>query len=222
MGTGWRISIKDKGVGISKENLERIFDPYFTTKEMGAKKGLGLGLAISHSVVSNHNGYITAESKPNQGSTFHIYLPAIRANTLADTAISKFPGKVKGKPRILVMDDDEIVRDISSKMLNRIGYEISLARNGEEAVQIYSEKSFSGKNRLMPFFLDLTVRGGMGGREAVRRILEIDPNARAIVSSGYSEDPEIYDFASYGFKAAAIKPYSISELREILDGVFIQ
>jgi CheY-like chemotaxis protein len=212
------ISIQDQGVGIAREHQERIFDPYFTTKEMGAKKGLGLGLAISHSVIRNHKGHITVDSEPERGSTFRIYLPAFQPDSAVEARERRVHESTEGKARILVMDDEEVVREIACKMLSRIGYDVFLARHGEEALQIFTEARSRGES-FDAVLLDLTVRGGMGGKEAVIRLLEIDRNVRAIVTSGYSEDPVVYDYASYGFKAVAIKPYTISELKEILDRV---
>jgi PAS domain S-box-containing protein len=213
-----KITIEDEGVGIPEELLDKIFDPYFTTKEMGAQKGLGLGLAISHSVVRNHQGYVFAESEPNRGTAIHIYLPPAKRSDSPRTASRAV---VLGKDdviRVLIMDDEEIVRDITGKMLEKDGCEVSLAREGAEAVDLFRQGRENGR----PFhvvLLDLTVRGGMGGKEAVRELMAIEPDVRAIVSSGYADDPVMNDFGAHGFTAAVVKPYSMSELRQTIRGV---
>ncbi len=204
-----RISIQDHGIGIAEEHLPKIFDPYFTTKQ----KGSGLGLATAYSIIKRHHGHITVESRLGVGTTFRIYLPASE----------KAPPKTKeeekrslvGKGKILVMDDEEMIRETAKQMLSHIGYETETAREGGEAIELYKKAKESGE----PFdavILDLTVPGGMGGKEAIHRLLEMDPGLVAIVSSGYSNDPILSDFREYGFSAVATKPYGIEELRETL------
>ncbi|MCF8063196.1 MAG: PAS domain S-box protein [Deltaproteobacteria bacterium] len=213
-----RITIEDEGVGISEEYLDKIFDPYFTTKEMGAKKGLGLGLAISHSVVRNHQGYLFAESEPTRGTAFHLYLPiAKRSGPSRDVSSGTSPER-DGTIRVLIMDDEEIVRDITQRMLERTGCEVSLAREGAEAVAMFRRRREEG-NPFHVVLLDLTVRGGMSGKEAVRELKAIEPNVKAIVSSGYADDPVLNDFGAYGFTAAVTKPYSMDELRRTIRNV---
>ncbi len=215
-----RITIEDEGIGIPETLLDKIFDPYFSTKEMGPQKGLGLGLAITHSVILNHQGFVFAESEPGRGTALHVYLPA--ASTRSARRGSRTPARaalcVDEKPRVLVMDDDAMVRDITQKMLERSGWDVTLANNGDEAVHMFRH----GRDQGHPFhvvILDLTVRGGMGGKETVRRLLEMDPNVKAVVSSGYSDDPVMTDFPGYGFCAAVTKPYSMDDLKKTMANV---
>ncbi|MCK4425424.1 MAG: response regulator [Deltaproteobacteria bacterium] len=204
-----KISIQDQGTGIPKEHLQKIFDPYFTTR----KKGSGLGLAISYSIVQKHHGYITAESELGVGTTFHILLPASEKELITERHAKEIVRGEKG--RVLIMDDEEIVRDIASGMLKHIGYEVKVAKDGAEAIALYEQAQESQ----FPFnvvILDLTVPGGMGGKEAIEKLIELDPQAKAIVSSGYSSDPVMSNFREYGFSSVVSKPYKIEELREAL------
>jgi PAS domain S-box-containing protein len=210
-----RISIKDEGCGISKEHLDRIFDPYFSTKEMGAQKGLGLGLSISHSIVRKHQGYLFAESEPGMGTSLHIYLPASNPTRNFMAARPRSVSK-EGPLRILVMDDEEVVREITGKMLSHAGYEVGLARTGSEAVRMFTQCMEEG-NPFHVLLLDLTVRGGMGGKEVARRLLEMEPNLKALVSSGFSDDPVMTDCSAYGFSDAITKPYSMNELLDKIE-----
>ena len=204
-----KISIQDQGMGIPKEYLQKIFDPYFTTR----KKGSGLGLAISYSIVQKHHGYITAESELGVGTTFHILLPASEKELITERHAKEI---VRGEKRkVLIMDDEEIVRDVASRMIKHIGYEVKVAKDGAEAIALYEQAQESQ----FPFnvvILDLTVPGGMGGKEAIEKLIELDPQAKAIVSSGYSTDPVMSNFREYGFSSVVSKPYKIEELREAL------
>ena len=208
-----KISLKDQGIGIPEEYLKKIFDPYFTTKQ----KGSGLGLAICYSIVKNHDGDIAVESRVGAGTTFHIYLPAFPENASLDKE-KKEERPVMGEGRILVMDDEELVRELASNMLTDVGYEVTIAQNGAEAVQLYQEAKRSDR-QFDAAILDLTVSGGMGGKETIRKLMEIDPQVKAVVSSGYSNDPIMADFKNYGFKSVIAKPYRIRELSEVLHGV---
>ncbi|MFZ2225263.1 MAG: PAS domain S-box protein [Candidatus Deferrimicrobium sp.] len=206
------ISIMDHGTGITKKHLSKIFDPYFTTK----KKGSGLGLSTSYSIVRSHGGHITVESFPGIGTTFKIYLPASEGGKLPDCAGDA--RYVTGKGRILVMDDEEAVRDVTQGMLETLGYSVTLAKDGTEAIEFYRVAMASGA----PFdsvLMDLTIPGGMGGMEAVKRILEIDSKAKAIVCSGYSNDTIMANYNSYGFRAVVPKPYSLKQLSGAISGV---
>ncbi|MDO9289143.1 MAG: PAS domain S-box protein [Thermodesulfovibrionales bacterium] len=208
-----KISIKDHGIGISEEHLAKIFDPYFTTKQ----KGSGLGLASAYSIIKKHEGHITAESKLGEGTTFYIYLPASEKKIpiVKDTGISP-AGRGKGK--VLVMDDDDIVRLVVGRMLGQCGYEAEFAEDGEGAIELYKKAKESGA----PFdavIIDLIIPAGMGGKEAIKKLIEIDPAIRAIVSSGYSDDPVMSNFKEYGFKDAMAKPYEIADLRQMLHKV---
>ena len=207
------IIIKDYGVGISKEHLSRVFEPYFSTKQ----KGSGLGLATTFSIIKNHGGYITVDSKIGAGTTFYIYLPASDKPTTANGEIEEMEPNILGKGKILVMDDEEMIREMLGNMLRLAGYEVELTNDGIEAIEQYREAKESGQ----PFnavILDLTIPGGLGGKETIKKLLKIDPNVIAIVSSGYATDPIMADYGEYGFKAVITKPYSISELEKTLKG----
>lgn len=203
------IEIEDSGVGISKHHIQKIFDPYFTTKQ----KGSGLGLATSYSIIKRHGGALDVKSEPDIGTTFFIYLPA------SDEKLSlKETGREAlsvGKGKILVMDDEEMILTVAQFMLEALGYDIEVAKNGEQALEKYSAALASGR----PFdavILDLTVRGGLGGRETIEKLIEIDPEVRTIVSSGFSDDPILSNYKNYGFKATLSKPYRIEELGRTL------
>ena len=204
------ITVKDYGIGIPKEHIGRVFDPYFTTKQ----KGSGLGLATAYSVVRNHHGYINVESELGVGTTFHIYLPASeKPAPEKKEAAEEVP--VHGKGRVLVMDDEEMVREVLRRALSLAGYEVELTSDGAEAVELYQKARESGR-AFDAVILDLTVPGGMGGKEAIKKLLEIDPEVKAIVSSGYATDPIMADFKKYGFSAVVTKPYSVGELERTL------
>ncbi|RLB90540.1 MAG: hypothetical protein DRH50_12220 [Deltaproteobacteria bacterium] len=204
-----KITIEDQGLGIAKEHLSKIFDPYFTTKQ----KGSGLGLTTAYSIIKNHDGYISAESELGEGTRFDIYLPASEKEITGKRLFEERP--LVGKGRILVMDDEEIVRRVSGEMLKSFGYEVEFARDGTEAIEVYKNAKESG-NAFDAVIMDLTIPGGMGGKEAIKKLLELDPDVKAIVSSGYSNDPVMADFRKYGFRAVVAKPYEIKELGEVI------
>jgi PAS domain S-box-containing protein len=206
------VSIEDSGIGIPENYITRIFDPYFTTKQ----KGSGLGLATTFSIIKNHDGLLDVESRPGKGSTFFIYLPAIGTKQVP----KKEEGKdiLPGKGRILVMDDEEIIKIVVGQMLKSLGYEYDFAENGEQTVEKYTKAMSSGE-AFDAVILDLTVRGGLGGKETIEKLLEIDPAVRAIVSSGYSDDPVVSNYEDYGFKDTLSKPYEIETLSSILYSV---
>lgn len=208
-----KISIQDSGRGMPEENLPRIFDPYFTTKEMGAQRGLGLGLAVCYSVMKKHDGHISVESNLNAGTVFDIYLPAVETE-IKGPAFAK--AKVFGKKKVLIMDDEILVREVAGRILEHLGYEVEYAVDGHEAVEIYKE----AKEKRKVFdavILDLTVRGGIGGDWAIRKLLDADPQVKAIVSSGYVDNPIMTNFREYGFAAAISKPYNVQQLKEALE-----
>jgi PAS domain S-box-containing protein len=211
-----RFSITNPGEPIPEEILSRIFDPYFSTKQRGSAKGMGLGLTICRSIIQKHGGSIDIESNGEKGTTVTFYLPA-SGETVGKKSLLRRE-VIAGEGRILVMDDEKTMRKMTGSILERLGYEVALVENGEETIESYRE----GKELGRPFeavILDLTVRGGMGGKEALRRLLEIDPRVKAIVTSGYSEDPVMQQYREYGFKGALIKPFFINTLSEILSEV---
>lgn len=207
-----KITIKDQGVGIPKDLLEKIFDPYFTTKEDGS----GLGLTTTYSIVNNHGGYINVESEEGVGTSFHIYLPASDERALASE--KKTDISLRGSGYILFMDDEEGVRKSVRKMLNYLGYEVEVAKNGEEAIDLY-KKAKESERPFDAVIMDLTIRGGMGGKEAVNLLHEIDPEVKAIVSSGYFNDPIMANYRQYGFSSVIPKPYEIEVISSVLDSV---
>jgi len=207
-----KVSIEDQGVGIPEKQLPKIFDPYFTTKEGGS----GLGLAASYAIVKNHKGLITVESELGVGATFCIYLPTSSKEALTKPKTGQpLP---TGKGRVLVMDDEDAVREVACQMLREIGYEAEFARDGAEAIELYVDAKGFGRPYAV-VIMDLTVQGGMGGKEAIRRLRVIDPKVKAIVSSGYSNDPIMANFEEYGFSGVVAKPFGIQELSETLHGV---
>ncbi|MBI4684310.1 MAG: PAS domain S-box protein [Nitrospirae bacterium] len=209
-----KLSIKDQGTGIPEENIQKIFDPFFTTKQ----EGNGIGLTTSYSIVKKHEGCITVESDIGSGTTFHIYLPASEEMRQPADDAGRLLISRRGMGRILVMDDDEIVRAVAVRMIAQCGYEVAFARDGAEAVEMYKKAKDSSR----PYdvvILDLIIPAGMGGSEAIKKLIEIDPNVKAIVSSGYSSDPIIANFREYGFKGALAKPYEFTELKHVLQKV---
>jgi len=207
-----RVSVTDTGVGIPRENIRKIFDPYFSTKE----KGTGLGLALSYSIIRKHGGVITVRSKVGVGSSFLFYLRAAPPAPSRVGESSTEPPVSRGK--ILVMDDEPIILELARDALVHFNYDVTVAKDGREAVDQYRQAASNGR----PFdvvIMDLTVPGGMGGKEAIRYLREIDPNVKAIVSSGYSDDPIMSNFEKHGFRAVLPKPYDGLKLREILDNL---
>ena len=211
-----RISVADDGPGIKHAILDKIFNPYFSTKKRGGGRGTGLGLAICHSIVSKHKGHISAQNGPDGGAVFSLLLPAAgetrspeRAALPAKDTVSEVAG------RILVMEDETEVGLVTCKMLEALGFEPELAENGEQAIASYDKNMQQGK----PFDLvvmDLTIRGGMGGEETITKLLSLDPAVKAIVASGYADDPILANYRTYGFRGAIAKPYTLGALREML------
>lgn len=208
-----KIEFIDAGTGIEKKYIEKIFDPYFTTKE----DGNGLGLTICHSIISKHNGRLVVESELGVGTTFIIYIPALKEESPHESATDR-PTEVLGTGRILVMDDEDQLREIVAEMLKYLGYKADLAADGTEAVALYIKAREAGK----PYdavIIDLTIPGGMGGKEAIEKLRQYDPQVKAIVSSGYSNDPIMAEYRKYGFSGVAAKPFEIADLSKILHDI---
>jgi PAS domain S-box-containing protein len=203
-----KITVRDTGIGISGDNIPKIFDPFFTTKQ----KGSGLGLATVFSIIKKHKGFIYSESELGKGTNFYIYLPA---SSEIQKSKKKGGGKKisKDKGKVLIMDDKSFIRKAAQRALDLFGYDVHGAEDGEEAINLYMEAKDSGK----PFdvvILDLTVPGAMGGLKALKELRKIDPKVKAIVSSGYSDDPVMSDHVKYGFDEIIKKPYEYHELAE--------
>jgi PAS domain S-box-containing protein len=211
LGNYIKITIIDQGTGIEAEHIDKMFDPYFTTKE----EGNGLGLTVAYSIVKKHDGFIMAV--PNIiGTSFHIYLPA--SQSPAETPEEVEVPDLMGRGKILVMDDEAYVRSVAGEILMRLGYEVVSAQDGADAVAQYAEALALGS----PFdavIVDLTVPGGMGGEETLKRLHDIDPNVRGIVASGYSNNPILANFRSFGFKGMIAKPFDVQELGEAVQKV---
>ncbi len=211
-----KISISDEGMGISEENMPNIFDPYFSTKYRGSQEGMGFGLAIAHSVIKNHKGQIKVESVPGEGTTVSVLMPAsVRKGGVVPASLPRSPIHRK---RILVMEDEDMPRDLIQTMLEHLGYEVNTAIEGREAVDLYSEALEEGRD-YDAVILDLTVKVGMDGMEAIRKLQYLNPKVRAIVSSGHSSAAIMYDYADFGFCDVLKKPYDLEDLRASLERV---
>ncbi|MCL7488153.1 MAG: PAS domain S-box protein [Desulfobulbaceae bacterium] len=207
------LTITDQGVGILEKHLGKIFDPYFSTKQEGS----GLGLAACYSIVKNHDGLISADSAFGAGTTFHIYLPS--SDREPETRTIPRKKSLRSGEKILIMDDDHDVLNVAVNMLNLMGYTTETATDGSAAISMYRAAMEAGR----PFdgvILDLTIPGGMGGRETVLQLLQIDPEVKAIVSSGYANDPIMAEYTKYGFRGVAAKPYDMEHLGQVLRNLF--
>jgi PAS domain S-box-containing protein len=209
-----RISIRDYGCGIPADVLPRIFDPYYTTNPGGS----GLGLATAYAIVSKHGGHISVASKPGEGTMFTMDLPALQASPMPQIPA---PAVLqRGSGRLLVMDDEEVLRKLLVRVLTELGYEVVCARDGAEAIAQYEAQKASGRD-FDAVLLDLTVKGGMGGIEAAARLKELDTSAKLIVSSGYSAAPVMADFRRYGFDAMIPKPWTPAQVSEVFRKVLV-
>jgi PAS domain S-box-containing protein len=206
------LQFEDQGGGIKEEHLSKIFDPYFTSK----KSGSGLGLAISYSIIKNHDGLIHVHSKPDIGTTFTIYLPAVSEEEEPLTAVPdaiKTASSIKG--RVLIMDDEEFVREISTEILRFLGCDSVAAADGHETIKLYMHAQENNE----PFdilIMDLTIPGSMGGVETLGKLKILNPEVKALVSSGYANDPVMANYKEYGFCGVIPKPFKVEELKAIL------
>ncbi len=207
-----RVDIADQGVGIPPASLDKIFDPYYTTKRSGS----GLGLASCFSIISKHSGHITVESVLNEGTTFSIYLPS--SGKQVDDREKHELKTHKGQGHVLIMDDEVAVREVAREMLEHMGYTVGEAEDGKQALDKYMAAKESGA----PFdvvIMDLTIPGGMGGQETLEKLLQYDPEVTAIVSSGYSTDPVMANYRKFGFKGVVAKPYRVTDLSEAMESL---
>ncbi|MCB9078865.1 MAG: PAS domain S-box protein [Anaerolineaceae bacterium] len=208
-----QITVQDEGVGIAPQYFDRIFDPYFTTKQ----KGSGLGLAITHSIISKHNGAITVTSQLNQGAIFTIRLPAAEAvdKTLSGNSAGEIDSEPISAGHILVLDDEAVIRELLGAMLEMMGHTIAYAIDGQEAIERFREAYQNGLAYDV-VIVDLTIPGGMGGQAAAQEMLKINPQAKIIVSSGYTTDPVMANYEVYGFKGVVAKPYRFTDLQRVI------
>ncbi|MBD3181956.1 PAS domain S-box protein, partial [Candidatus Poribacteria bacterium] len=210
-GTYIKINIQDEGIGIPKEHLQKIFDPFFSTKQTGS----GLGLATAFSIIKKHDGNIQVESKLGEGTMFHIYLPASPEKTTVEK--NKENTEVtSGSGKILIMDDEEIIGEMVSEMLSALGYEGTITTNGKDTIELYKKSIEEGETYDL-VILDLTIPGGMGGVEVISKLKEINPDIKAIVSSGYSDSAAMSNFQSYGFIGVIAKPYTMQKMSKLLN-----
>jgi len=204
------IKITDHGSGIEKENLDKIFDPFFTTKE----KAVGLGLTSTYSIIKRHDGNIQVESQVGKGTTFSIFLP-VSAKNKEERICSEEIKIQRGKGKILLMDDNKEIREVAEKILNYLGYTALTVLDGTEALNKFIE----AKDNKSPFdllILDMTIQGGMGGKDTITELLKLDPNVKALVSTGYTEDIMVTDFKNYGFCDIISKPYTLENISSII------
>jgi PAS domain S-box-containing protein len=216
-----RVEFADEGIGIAEADLARVFDPYYTTREAG----VGLGLATAWSIVARHGGHIGVVSQQGRGAVFTIHLPAtgspprIAPTPEPDTGGIRGPAPARrSRGRVLVLDDEPMIRGLLGELLATLGYDVEVSSEGSDTVRRYREAAAAGR-RFDLVILDLTIRGGLGGREALEQIRSGDPSVRAIVSSGYSHDPVMARWADYGFKGVLVKPYTLEDLAAIVDRV---
>jgi signal transduction histidine kinase/ActR/RegA family two-component response regulator len=210
-----RISIEDHGCGIPEGHLSKIFDPYFTTKE----KGSGLGLATSYSIIKKHDGLITVVSTLGRGTTFDVYLP--RSNDEVYGTDSPKMKLVTGKAKILLMDDEQTIVQLTQEMLSMLGHHVDVANEGTQAVELY-HRALETSHPYDLLIVDLTVPGGMGGKEVIEILGKSDPKIKAIVSSGYSNDPIMANYKQHGFTGVVSKPYTVQELCKAINQALLK
>lgn len=211
-----RVAIADRGHGIAEENVAMIFDPYFSTKPAAS----GLGLAISYSIVKKHGGLLQLESTSTEGSTFVFYLPAMTSAPVAPPSLG--PEQAALPPaqqrRILIMDDEDAIRELTAQLLETLGYEVTAVPDGAEAIRTYESAMQSGQS-YQAVILDATVRGGVGGVATIERLRRLDPKVNAIICSGYSDEAALSEFLAYGFRGALPKPFTRDELADALQAL---
>ncbi len=203
------IAIKDHGSGMSQEHLAKIFDPFFTTKQSGR----GLGLTSTYTIIKNHNGHISVESELGMGTTIAIYLPATEKQPKQQQ--KKPSNALQGKRKILVMDGDDIVREVCGEICQSLGYAVELAENGSHAIELYQKAWETGQ----PFdgmIIDLTIPGGIDGKDTIKILHKINPDVKMILASGYTHDTAMAGANKNGFSSVITKPYKLEELREAL------
>jgi two-component system, cell cycle sensor histidine kinase and response regulator CckA len=210
-----KIAVTDRGSGVDEDLATKIFDPYFTTKPMGS----GLGLAISYSIVKKHGGMLHLESSSPEGSTFVFYLPASKSKSVSLEPVVSERVFHFNHQRILVMDDEAAIRDLTCQLLSTLGYEVTAVPDGLEAVRIYERALRRGEN-FQAVILDATIRGGMGGLATIERLRTLDPHVTAIICSGYSDEAALSEFLAYGFRGALPKPFTRGELADALQRAF--
>ena len=211
-----QICVQDQGIGIAPQHLDKIFDPYFSTKQQGS----GLGLALCYSIITKHNGTITVTSELNKGTCFTIILPVADQHPEVDEVVAEPQVVDSGvAARILILDDEELIQQMAGAMLQEMGHQVDYAAHGEEAIAMWQRARDAG-NEYDVVICDLTIPGGMGGQEAAAEISRIDPAAKLIVSSGYATDPVVANYVDYGFKGRIAKPYRFDELQEEVARVF--
>jgi CheY-like chemotaxis protein len=210
-----KVAIADRGPGVPPELAIKIFDPYFTTKPSST----GLGLAIGYSIIKKHGGFLHLESNSAAGATFTFYLPAAGGQLLNDPFLPNEPRFHFNHQRILVMDDESAIRELTAQLLATMGYEVTTVPDGSEAVRIY-ERAVRRGEYFQVVILDATVRGGLGGVETIERLRNIDPQVNAIICSGYSDEAALSQFLSYGFRSALPKPFTRRDLADALQKAF--
>ncbi|MGB3649330.1 MAG: response regulator, partial [Desulfobulbales bacterium] len=198
-------------------HLNKIFDPFFTTK----RSGTGLGLSTAYSIIKKHGGVLTVDSEVGKGSIFHIFLPVSDKTRPPAAEDEALPVLLKGSGKVLLMDDEEFLLEMASELLQHLGYTVDTAIDGKEALDLYKKGLESGQKHAV-VIMDLTIPGGIGGKETIRELKKLDPDAKTIVSSGYATDPILSNFKNYGFDAMLPKPYEVEELAKILHKVIHQ
>ncbi|MEO6970137.1 MAG: response regulator, partial [Chthoniobacterales bacterium] len=206
-----KVAITDHGPGVPFDLAGKIFDPYFTTKTAST----GLGLAISYSIIRKHGGFLHLEKNSPSGATFTFYLPTAAAKVLSDPLQPNEAAFPFCDKRVLIMDDESAIRELTSQLLETMGYEVTAVPDGAEAIRIYERALRKGEHFLV-VILDATVRGGLGGVETIERLRNIDPDVNAIICSGYSDEAALSQFLSYGFRGALPKPFSRRELADAM------